>query len=537
MNHVGLKADIVIRNGVIYTVDERNPYAEALAIKGDKITFVGNECDLNEYTDANTNVIDLKGGMALPGFVDCHIHPGSEVDMLYGVNLSGLKTVDNYINKIRNSLHRDPSVQAVFGMGWDNKVFDDNGPTKNLLDEISTAIPMLFFDEGTHSVWVNSKALELAGITKDTFLECDDIARYDNGEPSGHIKELGTFIVIKAFPPHTVKRCIAGIAAFQKMCLQYGLTTVIDACIYPEASLPYFPGVTSLVAYKNMSQEGTLKMRYRGSYVIDPTEGMDIQSFVAAAENYRTDSKHGTFALNSVKIYYDFWDELQMLNELRELCVALDKINFQLFFHALNKGAVSNTLDLIQQIETENGKRDSRHIIAHLGFVSNEDIIRMAKLGVVSVPLPAWFGLEKAYFGRTMEDMNSGTMDPMRSYFENGVVAASGSTYPAIILNPRPLEGIERGMTRLSLEEDYTEPPENEKATLNQMIQSFTLDGAKANFMEKEIGSLEVGKKADIVILDQDITKLDASNITRAKEVATIFDGKIVYAVGRETEG
>lgn len=528
MSERNKKASVILKNGVIYTVDRKGTVAQAIGYRGDEIVFVGNDRDAACYTDDNTEVIDLNGKMVLPGFIDCHTHPSCAVDIVYALDLNGLGSVEKYLEKVRKVYQDQKDAEFLYGFGWDEAVFRDGPPTKEMLDEISKEIPIVLWDEPYHNIWVNSKALENAGIRKDTFLENECIERDEQGEPTGLLHELATELITEALPSYSLEQCVEGLRFYQNLAVKYGFTSLSECCIYPRKDRMGYPGLHALQAFGELYGRGELKNRIFGSLVIEQTEDMEIEKTIEEMETYRRMCANERFSLDIVKIYLDYWEE----EKLKELAVAADRAGFRLFMHALQEYETTRGLNICQAVREERKEETNRHAIAHVGVVSQEQISRFAENRVISVLLPQWFAHVEEYYGRTKKRYEEGGLDPTASFFKQGIVVTSGTAYPAITTRPRPLEAIQMGMTRMPVgvcDESEMQPPKAERATLDQMIRSFTINAAYMYHQENRLGSLEVGKKADMVILDQDIRKMDPDKIYQASELCTIIGGEVVY--------
>ncbi len=537
----GPEADLVLKNGAIYTVDGARSRAEAVAIKDGIFLYVGTDSAVGRYIGQKTKVTDLGGKLVLPGFIDAHCHPSGAVEQFGSVALFGLRSVADYQKTVGEYIAAHPGLAVVRGGGWSNTVFGTNGPDKALLDKVVKDIPAALSSEDGHSTWVNTKTLELAGVTKDTRDPPGGVIERDpkTGEPSGTLRESAAGLVSKVIPDFTADEIARGLEEYQRMALGFGITTA------HEASLDR--GGNSLAAYKALEGEGKLRMRFRASLYADPEEGI---AQVAALEAERAKNTGPLFRTGAAKIFIDgvvegstaFLKEpyfhkpgfrgtpLWSPDALDAICVALDKAGFQLHFHVIGDAAAAEALDGIAAAAKANGPRDARPLLTHLQLVSPADILRFRDLGAVAVPQPFWFmkddyyrNIQVPYLGQARADAEY----PMESFFKAGVPVASSSDY-TVTIPCDPLQAIQIGMTRRS---PGTTGPDDvlwpeERATLEQMIASFTIFGAYANFLEKETGSIEPGKSADLVVLDRDLFALAPDEIGKARVVLTLFAGR-----------
>ena len=538
------KADTVFTNGFVYTVDSINSKAEAVAIKDKSIIFIGDNDSVQKYIGEKTKVINLNGKMVLPGFVDAHCHSISSYRYFNELNLYGLKTKEDIQNAIKKYLFEHPDAKYIKGRGWSDTDFPISGPDKKIIDEIVKDIPVSFSSDGGHSKWVNSKTLELAGINNSTKNpKGGNIERYPGtNEPNGTLRENAADLVADIFPAYTVENLMDGLEAYQRMVSAFGITTVHDA--YLDA------GSNETDAFRNLEKNNKLKMRFRASLYIDPEKSVEqIKSLIEE----RKKNSGELFQTNSAKIFIDgvvegstaylkepykhqpknygeiFWK----IDSLNKICSALDKEHFQIHVHAIGDAATSVTLYAFASAEFQNGKRDSRNSITHLQLVDESDIKKFKELGVIAVPQPYWFSKDDYYYNIQVPYLGQKRADeeyPMKSFFDEGVVAASSSDYP-VTIPCNPLEAIQFGITRSEF--NTTDSSEvlwpEERVTLEQMIRSFTINGAYANFLEKETGSIEVGKKADLIVLDKNLFEIPVTDIYKAKVLMTLFEGKDVF--------
>ncbi|MCX8061927.1 MAG: amidohydrolase [Anaerolineales bacterium] len=543
-------ADLVFQDGFIYTVDQNRTVAEAIAVKGDKFIYVGDNEGVQAYIGTNTQVIDLEGRMVLPAFVDSHAHATSGVSDIYEVSLYGIDSVEKYQQTIRDFLAENPDLKALQGAGWVNNVFGAKGPTTAMLDAVVPDIPAVLYSEDYHSVWVNSKALEMAGITKDTpDPEGGVIERDANGNPSGTLRETAMDLVADVIPPYTVEQYLEGLEYFQDFAHSLGITTVY---------IPSLPGGLgdALKALHDFDASGKMTIRFPTAAGMNPEDAL---SKVDEIKQLIEKEKGGYFEIIGAKIFMDgvlegstayleepylhipnsrgelLWDP----QKYNEVCAALDRAGIQIHVHSIGDAATRITLDGFAYARQQNGQRDSRNIITHLQLVNPADIDRMAELGVVAVPQPYWVVID-TYYTQAVEYVGQARADrqyPMKTFFDKGIVVASASDYP-VSWPPNPFIAIEIGVTRtvpqglgdIYVGADFETPlTPQERVTVEQMIASFTINGAYATFLDDQIGSIEVGKKADFIVLSQNILQIPASEIHNTKVFLTYFEGKEVY--------
>ena len=537
-------ADLVLRNGYVYTVDNQRSKGTAVAVRDGRILYVATDDGAVTLTGPSTKVIDLAGKMVLPGFIDSHCHPTGAYKHFFEINLTGLPTLEDYLRVIKDFVQQHPTSKFVRGRGWSNTLFPKTGPDRKLLDEIASDVPMAFADDGGHARWVNSRALELAGITKETPNPPGGVIEHDavTGEPTGTLRESAEDLLAKVIPDYTVEEMTKGLEAYQTMALSFGITTA------HAASLDV--GGSDTQAYENLSQSSKLFMRFRGSLYVNPKGGPEQVTALVAE---RAKHKNSLFQITGAKLFVDgvvegstaylikpylhikdFRGEpLWKPADLNKMCADLDRNGFQIHVHSIGDAATAITLDAMSYAASMNGKHDSRGMITHLQLVDPQDVSRFKKLRVTAIPQPYWFMKDDYYYKIQVPYLGQKRADeeyPMKSFFDAGVIVASSSDY-SVTIPCNPLHAIQIGMTRCKL--DQTDPKEvlwpAERVTLDQMIASFTINGAYANFLEGTTGSIEVGKMADLIILDKNLFNIPVTEISKSKVLLTLFEGKEVF--------
>jgi predicted amidohydrolase YtcJ len=550
------KADFVLKNGVVYTVDKDRSRAESIAVSGKKIVYIGSNVGVTDFIDKNTNVIDLDGKMVLPGFIDSHAHVSFGVSLVAMAQLFNLPSLDDYQRSIHNFAEKRPDLEAIYGNGWNNELFPPTGPRKEDIDAVVSDRPASMMSNDGHAIWVNSAALKTAGITKDTTTPEGGVIERDpeTGEPSGTLRENAMDLINNVLPPFTVEQLKEGIRAYADTAAKEGITTVHDPMLILPNETATLLGAgflrNNIAAFSQLATENCLTIRVRGSYLAAPEKGSSqLPAFIAE----RNKQKDPLFQAYSIKIFADgviegstgyllepyehmpgfrgtfLWDP----EVLKESFKVFDQENFQIHVHSIGDAATRITLDAFDYARNANGDRDSRHQITHLHLVDPEDIPRFAALDVIGIPQPIWHlkgeyytQLSLPYLGRQRADRQY----PMKSFIKAGVKMASASDFPVTIPCP-PLLGIMIGTTRCEpgiIDSDEVLWPQ-ECMSLDEMIASFTINGAYANFLEQDTGSLEVGKAADLVVLDRNLFEIPASEINRTKVLLTLFEGKEVY--------
>ena len=541
-------AELLMLNGKVYTVNHEQSWAEAIAITDGRIIWVGNSEDANQWQGEGTRTIDLGGKMVLPGFQDIHIHPVHSGVSYQQCALFDAEGVELLQQRIKQCVESEPG-EWIRGGGWLVTNFAPSGlPDKKLLDEIVPDRPVALKSSDGHSMWVNSLALELAGINADTQDPAGGrIDRYPNStEPSGSLQETSAMNLVHIVEPElTQKELEAGLAYSRDHLHSLGITAVQDALLKLTPGDAYF----GLPAYLALEERGELNLHVINAMYWQNDISLEEQlpAFLKARDE-STPYIHNT----AIKIWQDGVIETEtaallepylnrgdqfvgeLLNEpavLNEAVTALDAAGFQIHFHAIGDRAIRSAFDSIQAAREANGKHDNRHHISHIQLFSPEDIPRFAELDVVANFQPLW-AIEDGYITdltipRIGEERGK-FLYPIGSVQRTGARVAFGSDW--YVTSANPLDGIEAAVTRLDPDGKTDEPlGENEEINLAQAIENYTLNSAYVNFLDVDTGSIEIGKLADIIVLDRNLFDVPASEINQVRVIATLFRGELVF--------
>src|ERR1700688_445135 len=535
-------ADMVVLHGRIYTLDSKQPWAQAVAIRADKIVAVGDDATIGKFRGPDTKVIDAAGQLVLPGFVDCHIHFMDGSLSLGRVNLEGAKDVAEIQQRLRDYAAKHPGNDWLLGRGWDYAMFGAAAlPDKKYLDELFPDRPVFLEGYDGHTYWANSKALTLAGITRDTPDPPNGIIVRDPAthEATRALKEAGQDLVAKAAPELTRAERLTALRAGIHWANENGLTRVHSAGgDFPQLEL-----------YDELRRHGDLTLRFYIAYFMDPPE-MRPQD-VDAIENARKKYHDAWIDTNAVKFMVDgvieshtaamiepysddpslkgklFWEPAKYSSAVAEL----DKRGLQLFTHAIGELGVRTALDAYQHAEEVNHTSDRRPRIEHIETVTAADIPRFGKLGVIASmqPLHSYPDADTLeVWARNAGPDRASRAWAWKSISNAGGRLAFGSDWPVVTLNP--WEGIQTAVTRQTSEgkPEAGFVPE-QRLTVAQAIEGYTLGAAFAGRREKSEGSLEIGKLADLIILSQNIFDIDPHKISETKVRTTIVGGQVVY--------
>jgi predicted amidohydrolase YtcJ len=559
-------ADTVFKNAYVYTVNPGQRTAHAVAVRGAKIQYVGSNRGARAFIGKGTRVVDLGGKMLMPSFADGHAHPSAAASFLYAANLyASLANTEAYKAVLAEFIAANPGLTAYQGSGWSEAAYPGIGPLKSDLASLTTK-PMALWSDGHHSLWVNQAALDLAGIDGKTpdpiggVIEripgSVDVANPE-GVPSGCLRESACDMMMAVFPDFTVEQYKEGILFYEhEIANPVGITLSQDAV--------EFPGSNTAKAFEELARAGEMTVRIRGSLQIVPNQG-DVAPQVAAAVAEKALHKTTFYQTNAAKFFADGVIEghtgyllqpyedaetfkgdasfrgvpIWQPTDFNAAVMKADKAGMQIHMHAIGDAAVSESLDAIAYAEAVNGHRNHRPMITHLQLVDENDYSRFKNLGVTALPQPYWFlmddyyhNLQVPFLGQTRADLEY----PMKGFFDEGVHVASGSDFP-VTPDPNALAAMQIGVMRW-----YPESPmggaiplddilwPSERVTIQQMIRSFTIEGAYANNLEKVTGSIKVGKSADMVVLDRNIITCRPGEIGVGNKVLlTMFRGKTVY--------
>jgi len=551
----GSAADLVFVNGAVYTVDAARSWAQAVAVREGRIAAVGTDAAIRPSIDAHTEVIDLAGRMLLPGFQDAHVHPVyAGIDMIQ-CDLHDLTTKDEYLGAISAYAAANPDAAWILGGGWSMEVFPRGCPAKEDLDAILPDRPVFLPNRDGHSAWVNSKALELAGVTAETLDPADGrIERTGDGEPFGTMHEGAQRLMTDLIPPSTADELSAGLMKGQAYLHALGITGWQDAIVQSDGGA----WGDSLTTYLTAADEGELTARVVGALWWDRLRGLDqIDELVTLRER----GAAGRFAATSVKIMQDGVcenftgavldpylgpDGVPTENRgisfvepgvLNEAVTQLDALGFQVHFHALADRAVREALDAIEAARRTNGMSDTRPHLAHIQIVHPDDIPRFRQLGAVANAQPLWAAHENQMDELTIPFLGEPRWTwqyPFASLVRAGATLAMGSDWS--VSSPDPLEEIHVAVNRVmppdypySADRDRVFLPD-ERLDLATAIAGFTIGSAYVNHLEAETGSIEVGKRADLAVVDRNLFAHPTEEIANASCLMTFVEGERVFA-------
>ncbi|MGW6567491.1 amidohydrolase [Streptomyces sp. NPDC054975] len=540
-------ADLVFTHGPVHTGDPARTRASGLAVTGERITAVGHD-DVRELIGPDTEVVDLRGKLLLPGFQDAHIHAVFGGTELAECDLTGTVGVEDYLVRVREYADAHPERPWITGGGWSMESFEGGLPTRQLLDSVVPDRPVCLVNRDHHGAWANTRALELAGITRESADPVDGrIEREPDGTPSGALQEGATALVSRLVPPSTPAARLAGLLRAQELLHSLGVTGWQDALLGAYGGHP-----DPSDAYLAAAREGTLTARVNGALWWDRERGAEqIEELVER----RRELAYGRFRSGSVKIMQDGVAEnftaamttpyldgcgcatanagLSFVDPtaLRSYVTRLDALDFQVHFHALGDRAVREALDAIEAAVEANGRRGNRHHLAHLQVVHPDDMARFAHLGAIANIQPLWAAHEPQMDELTIPFLGperASWQYPFGSLLRAGATLAAGSDWP--VSSPDPIAGLHVAVNRKEpgTTDERVFLPE-QRLDLPTAVAAYTAGAAHVNGHDRT-GTLLPGMLADLVVLDRDIFTAPPEEIAEARVDSTYVGGTRVYA-------
>lgn len=548
-------ADLVFTGGAVFTADAARSRADAVAVVGERIVAVGGD-EVRELIGPRTEVVDLSGRLLVPGFQDAHVHPVSGgLDMLR-CDLAALSTEREYVAAVADFAAAHPEDPWVRGGGWSMAAFPGGTPTARALDAVVADRPVFLPNRDGHGAWVNSRALELAGIDRDTPDPADGrIERDADGAPTGTLHEGAMTLVNRLLPAEPEERMLRALLVAQEYLHSFGITAWQDAIVgdYADAADP-------ADAYLRAAAEGSLTARVIGALWWD--RGAGLEQIEGLLER-RTRLRGGTFAATSVKIMQDGVAEnftaamLEPYHDghghptdnsglsfvppdvLDDAVSALHAAGVQVHFHAIGDRAVRECLDAVEAAIARGGRRDNRHHIAHLQVVHPDDIPRFRRLGVAANMQALWATYEPQMVELTLPFLGSprdAWQYPFGDLARHGTVLAAGSDWS--VSSPDPLAAIHTAVNRASApghEEGHAQGeygafhPE-QALDLHTALAAYTAGSAWVNHLDGDTGTIRAGMLADLAVLDRDPFEHPPDEIGLTRVTETFVGGRRVFA-------
>jgi predicted amidohydrolase YtcJ len=529
-------ADLVLLNGKIWTVNRTQPEVEAMACLGNRIIGVGSNQEIRKWIGPKTRVIDLQGKRAVPGFNDAHVHFFSGGAGISSVQLRDARTPEEFRDRIRDYAAQLPKGRWILNGNWDHENWSPARlPTRQMIDDVTPDNPVFINRLDGHMALANSLALKLAGVTRETAdPPGGTIVRESNGEPAGVLKDAAMNFVSRVIPNPGGDEIADAIRAAMRYAAENGVTSVQDMSASPDI----------LAAYQKLLNNDELTVRVYGHQPLPEWERLSRAGVRAGFGSDRlkigglkgfADGSLGSTTALFFEPYLDDpktsglpSDEMIPESKMLKKIMDADGAGLQIAVHAIGDKANKAILDMFVDVEKRNGRRDRRLRIEHAQHLRQEEIKRFGSQRVIASMQP-YHAIDDGRWAenRIGPGRAKGTY-AFRSLLDSGAILAFGSDW--FVAPMEPLMGIYAAVTRRTL--DGKRPngwvPE-QKITVAEAVEAYTLGSAYASFDEKIKGSIEVGKLADIAVLSDDIFKIKPEEIEKVKVVITIFEGKVIY--------
>ncbi|MFT5210424.1 MAG: putative amidohydrolase YtcJ [Flavobacterium sp.] len=545
-----IPADAVYSGGRIYTANTVSPWAQSIAVKGNRIVYVADERGAAKLICEHTKTLPLNGRLVLPGLIDGHTHPGYIALASRHLPLPEAGSTEVLYKAVETMVNSHPDQDVIIAIPWDNNLFGPNGPHKRMLDEIEPNRPLLIWDSWMHSLWVNTKALEAAGVDSTVEDPVPGFAfhqRDEQGDLTGYITESAATDFWNKFES-LAPQSETTLLAFLTYLKNHGVTTLLDAGNFGLDHEVY-------KSIQRLDKLGKLPLRYHGTYTLFLPDKVDTA--VATLKAMRSEFKSQKITVDTLKLFLDGVIETRtahMFNDyidtpgnngnallsrdrLHALILELEREGLHLHFHTVGNKATTTALNAIEDArKTLDRPFNIRIALSHLEDMDVSDASRFKTLGVIAQFTPQWHGgSDSDSYDYSIGELQE-KMFLTKSLFNAGaVVSFSSDTYFTSDWeagNANPFTGIQVGHNRQKVEDGPNGPvaePKNEALSREEMVTGYTRNGAYQLGVEDQVGSLEVGKKADFIVLDKDLFTVDKYTIHQVKPDAVILDGEIVH--------
>jgi predicted amidohydrolase YtcJ len=538
-------ADLLIVGGRVFTVEPDHPWAEAVAVRGDRIVKVGTEAEVRAMKGPNTREYDAKGGVVLPGINDSHTHFLDGSLGLDQVDLTGATTLPEMQERVRRFAADHPSEPWILGTGWLYSSFPGRFPGRGDLDAAESARPVFLYSYDGHSAWCNSAALKAAGITARTpqlpASQGEIVKDPKTGAPTGTLKEGASALVDKVVPKPSHDRKKAALVQGMRLANRLGVTSVQNCS----------GGQDELDLYDELQREGLLTVRTSTAFTMPDTPGELTDAMVATIEAARQGHQDHFVRAGTVKFFADGVIESNtaaMLapysNDpstrgaaryepaaLETMVDRMDAKGFQIYIHAIGDRGVRMSLDALEKATRARPGRDRRHRLEHIETIDAADIPRFGALGIIASMQPYHAYPEPNLLG--VWAVNIGPERVERAFAWNAIARAGGrlvfgSDWPVVTIDP--LIGIHNAVLRQNT--DGTPAGgwvPAQRVTLEEAIAAYTLSGAYGSFEEDLKGSIKEGKLADLAVFSPDVFQVPAADLHKSRVTLTIVNGREVY--------
>ncbi len=544
-------AELVLRGGVIHTVSAALPQAQAIAIDGKNITYVGTDDVVQAYIGEQTEVVELEGRLVLPGIVDAHVHPiGGAIKNLYQCNFPFSANPDEIQATVAACVAEQPDADWIVGGQWDSGFFDrfDLPSPRSLIDEVSGDVAVYLVDDSGHNGWANTKALELAGVSAETpDPEGGKLGREANNAPNGILIETAQALVRDHITPYSDEQHLAAAKYYSDYANAFGITAAKAAAIREphvagffvadqgrELNIHIATSIRTPYGRRNEPLDYDAIDRIRDRYASEHIDTTFVKIFLdgvptpartaAMLSPYVADEAHGDG--------FDGGPVHVGLETLTADLIELDKRGYTVKIHTAGDRSVRIALDAIEATRKAIGNKDKRHELAHAGYIDAIDLPRFAELNAVADLCPIiWHPspIIDAVISAVGRERGERYW-PVRDLIDSGAPLLAGSDWPSAVPDANPWPGIEAFVTRRDPRGDAEGALWPEQAiTLEEAIEIYTIHGARAMRMEDRIGSIEAGKLADIIVLERNVFEIPIDEVADTRIYRTYFEGKLVY--------
>jgi predicted amidohydrolase YtcJ len=542
-----VRGNLAFVNARVYTANDAAPWAAAVVVRNDAIVYVGGDEGAAGLIGEHTEVRDIGGQLLLPGFIDTHVHPIAGGGYATALSLDTWGTVEEWVAAIGDYAAANADRDVLFGYGFLASTFGPEGPTRQLIDAIVADKPVLIMDEGFHGAWANSAALEFLNVTQDTPDPVPGYSYYKrdaNGDATGYLLEGTAGMAMDALDVINEDVIYEGTGIIIDLMNAYGVTAAFDA-----GALAEFEVAKNVL--ERLEANDHMTIRIVGSSRPEVEE--QYAEAVQVAEQWRNEVRGKYYHYNTLKIpddgtvegrtaamFEDYQGEPGNSGETvfteEQLVVMISGAaarDMDVHVHALGERAIHETLNAIEASRKTHPDSEARYTICHIQVIADQDVARFGELDVIAQSTPLWASYD-TYGEQFVSPDQFARFWRYSSLEKTGARLTFGSDFPASgagTLGLSPIVQIEMGHTRQEYGQPDApiQPRESERLSVESLVRGFTIDAAYQLHMEDTIGSIEVGKKADLVVLDQDIFEVDPYSIHKTNVVVTVMDGEVVY--------
>lgn len=522
-------ADLIVTNATLWTGNPNQPFAEAMAVLGDTILAVGSVDEIAKYKSDNTTVVDANGQFITPGFIDSHVHFLTGGFNLASVQLRDAKTPEEFSSRIKEFAETVPEGTWILGGDWDHENWGGELPTKEWIDKFTPNHPVWVTRLDGHMSLANTAALKAAGIAKAVRdVDGGTIVRNKNGDLTGVFKDNAMDMIYNKVPPASSRQVDKALQAAMDFVASHGVTSVHHMAGYMDAlerARDNNALITRIYAMMPIDKWPELEQKVK-------SEGKGNKWLKIGGLKGFVDGSLGSHTAAFFKPFADAPNDsgffINSENDLYNWISSADSAGLQLMVHAIGDRAINTLLNIYEKVENENGQKDRRFRIEHAQHIMPDDIQRFFQLNVIPSMQPYHAIDDGRWAEKLIGSERIKTTYAFKSLVDANAKVAFGSDW--FVAPPIPLMGIYAAVTRRTLDEQNPNGwvPE-QKISVEQALTAYTKNAAYASFDENIKGSLEPGKLADFVILDQDLTKIDPEKIKDTKVMQTFVGGKSVY--------